>query len=312
MAMAARAFGDRAGRAAVAAPWRPALLGSHPRRWPTTRRSSVVAAAFSAAAAAASCSGAAFGSAPSRAPCPAAVWRPPALEVGRHFAGRCPPEGLRYAADFVAPDEELELVLSEGPWLGHLKSRAQQFFGLIYYQTTHDVPELQPGLDTTMRGRLMEELPSWLLDRVLATGTFSGAEEINQVAANEYTGNVGIASHVEDPTSFGAKLATLSLLAPVQLTLTPWDQAIHERNGVDHGNWVKVLLEPRSLLVLQGESRYAFRHGIRKSKLVQFPDGSTLKRDAGYRRISLTFRELLESRRKLLGGEQQAQVAEVC
>lgn len=107
-------------------------------------------------------------------------------------------------------------------------------------------------------------------------------------------------------------------------------QDLHGRDGMDHGNWVKILLEPRSLLLLQGrlrlkqhipgtssdipvtlqdiwrfmtlspdwpvlqqrvlwcfgsffldanvlhpeppgESRYGFRHGIRRSKLVRNP-----------------------------------------
>lgn len=192
-------------------------------------------------------------------------------------------------------------IVDRGGWLQHLKSRAQQFFGLVYYQTTHDLPALQPAREQAQRGRPMGELPPWLLPRLLATGVFASAAEINQVAANEYLGHAGISSHVEDPTSFGANLATLSLLAPVQLTLTPVEEPLLGRSGIDHGNWVKVLLEARSLLVLQGESRYAFRHGIRRSKHVALPGDGVLKRDDGYRRISLTFRELLASRRQLEG-----------
>ena len=37
---------------------------------------------------------------------------------------------------------------------------------------------------------------------------------------------------------------------------------------------IKILLEPRSLLVLQGSSRYEFAHAIRMSKLVALRDGS--------------------------------------
>ncbi|CAE7603021.1 unnamed protein product [Symbiodinium natans] len=58
-----------------------------------------------------------------------------------------------------------------------------------------------------------------------------------------------------------------------------------------------------------GESRYEYRHGIRRSKLVQLADGQVLRRDEGYRRVSLTFRELLESRRQLC--QTDADVAEV-
>ena len=150
-------------------------------------------------------------------------------------------------------------------------------------------------------GRPLEELPGWLLPRLLDTGVFLTAAELNQVAANRYTGTTGIAAHVEDPVSFGPNLATLSLSAPVQLTLSAASEPKSSRDspgdGSDHGNWVKVLLEPRSLLVLQGESRYSYRHGIRRSRLVRLRDGTDLKRGSDYCRISLTFRQLLETRR---------------
>lgn len=45
-----------------------------------------------------------------------------------------------------------------------------------------------------------------------------------QVAANEYLGATGISSHVEEPTAFGANLGTLSLLAPIEMTLMPANQ----------------------------------------------------------------------------------------
>lgn len=206
------------------------------------------------------------------------------------------------AAKYVAVTaEELLAAVNGKPWLENL-IRAQQFFGLVYYQTTHDVVALQPAEKELQEGRPMQDLPQWLLSRLVSTGVF-GEQEINQVAANRYIGTGGIAAHVEDPVSFGPNLATLSLLQPVQLTLSLASEVKNSReapgDGVDHGNWVKILLEPRSLLVLQGESRYAYRHGIRRSRLVHLRDGSTLKRGTEYCRISLTFRHLLDTRRQL-------------
>ena len=160
---------------------------------------------------------------------------------------------------------------------------------------------LQPAATEMQYGRPLDELPSWLLTRLLETGVFLSGDELNQVAANRYAGTTGIAAHIEDPVSFGPNLATLSMLQPVQLTLSAASETKNSKeapgDGVDHGNWVKVLLEPRSLLVLQGESRYAYRHGIRRSRLVRLRDGSEMKREAEYCRISLTFRQLLETRR---------------
>ena len=42
-----------------------------------------------------------------------------------------------------------------------------------------------------------------------------------------------------------------------------------------------MLLEPRSLLILQGDSRYLYRHGIRRSRLVHTPQG-VLRRGPDY------------------------------
>lgn len=236
-------------------------------------------------------------------------WSLPHVEMGPKH-GEALPSGLRYVAEFISPTEEEEVLqaVNARAWLDNL-IRGQQFFGLVYYQTTHDLVALQPEDKKLQEGRPLEELPSWLLPRLVQTGVFQ-EEEINQVAANRYTGTTGIAAHVEDPVSFGPNLATLSLLAPVQLTLSLATEVKNSRDrpgdGVDHGNWVKILLEPRSLLVLQGESRYAYRHGIRRSRLVQLRDGTELKRGPDYCRISLTFRHLLDTRRMLSTADETA------
>ena len=233
-------------------------------------------------------------------PATAVAWSDPVVDVGPNH-GPSLPEGLRYIRDFVTCSEEAELVaaMDEGEWLTHL-IRAQQFFGLVYYQTRHHMASLQPASTEMQQGRALTDLPSWLLPRLVDTGVFLTGE-LNQVAANRYTGTTGIAAHVEDPTSFGPNLATLSLLQPVQMTLSVASEVKNSKeapgDGVDHGNWVKVLLEPRSLLVLQGQSRYAYRHGIRRSRLVRLRDGTEMKRGSDYCRISLTFRQLLETRR---------------
>jgi len=60
----------------------------------------------------------------------------------------------------------------------------------------------------------------------------------------------------------------------------------------------KVLLEPNSLLVLKEAGRFEWRHGIsRSSKFVPLREGGTITRDENYRRVSITIRHLLDSRR---------------
>eukprot|EP00415_Alexandrium_ostenfeldii_P004121 UN4121 len=94
------------------------------------------------------------------------------------------------------------------------------------------MPLLQPAEGCAQHGRSMRESPSWMLPRVFDTGVFGTLREVNHVATNEYTHNAGISSHVEDTTCFGANLATLSMLEPVQLTLTPAEQELSGRSGV--------------------------------------------------------------------------------
>jgi len=238
----------------------------------------------------------------SRSSCYVPNWSPPVVIFGKRFRGSPEvPSGLQYFRDFVGAEEELELVQTcdgkSAAWMRHIR-RAQQFFGLVYYQTSQVLPALQPTQDspaTQQRGRPLADLPPWLLPRVLGTGVFRHG--VNQVQANEYLEDSGIGLHVEDPAA-GPAFATVSLLQPVQLTLM---RAVEgrppHRNVRDSEDCVKVLLEPRSLLVLQGESRHRFAHAIRQSRLVPLPEGGMLRRGTGYRRISLTFRGIIESER---------------
>lgn len=152
-------------------------------------------------------------------------WSVPEVTFGDNFKGpREVPQGLRYCADFVSSDEEAEVLHAldgEGSaWARHIR-RAQQFFGLVYYQTTHAVPALQPvgvASSSAQHGRPLSDLPFWLLPRLRSMGILSGERQVNQVQGNEYLEDSGIGLHVEDPAA-GPDFATLSLMAPIQLTL---------------------------------------------------------------------------------------------
>ena len=85
---------------------------------------------------------------------------------------------------------------------------------------------------------------------------------------------------------------------------------------------VKVLLEPGSLLIMKGDARFKYRHGIAKYKWVNIPTPSSppqksssdeeatttirIKRDDSYRRVSLTIRHLLSTRRKVREDEDES------
>lgn len=235
------------------------------------------------------------------------AWVPPAASYGKQFQGpQQLPGGLRYLPSFVSSAEEAELLEvldgSGSRWERHIR-RAQQFFGLVYYQTTHSVPELQPTSSSTRSkqlGRPLQDLPAWLFQRLHGEGLFTGrhgSSMANQVQGNEYLGDSGIGLHVEDPAA-GETLATISLLQPIQFTLQRAVEGRPMRREERHPeDYIKILLEPRSLLVLEGESRHEFAHAIRQSRLVHLRDGGVLRRSSDYRRVSLTCRQILEEHR---------------
>lgn len=106
----------------------------------------------------------------------------------------------------------------------------------------------------------------------------------------------GISSHFEDTRSFGDAIMTISLLSPIYMTLK--QPAVPTNQCQDIIQEHKILLRPRSCLIMSGEARYKWRHGISKAKNVCMPDGSNVYRGSDYRRLSLTIRQVLDGRRR--------------
>jgi len=147
-------------------------------------------------------------------------------------------------------------------------------------------------------------------------------EAPSQVLINEYKNNMGIASHFEDFDAFGPVILTVSLVSPVYMTLKkPAKLPDREESNINacdtYDDIVKVLLEPGSLLVMKGDARYKYRHGIGKYKWVNLPREATatdetettprrIKRDDSYRRVSVTVRHLLSTRRKVREHEDES------
>ena len=101
----------------------------------------------------------------------------------------------------------------------------------------------------------------------------------NQLVVNEYPPGTGIFEH-QDQAVFGDVVISISLGSTCVMRFTREDSdAVKE-----------ILLEPASALILTGEARWQWKHGIpaRESDVV---DGRELIRA---RRISLTFRDVPE------------------
>uniref|UniRef100_A0A7S4AF13 Alpha-ketoglutarate-dependent dioxygenase AlkB-like domain-containing protein n=1 Tax=Pseudo-nitzschia australis TaxID=44445 RepID=A0A7S4AF13_9STRA len=114
------------------------------------------------------------------------------------------------------------------------------------------------------------------------------------------------------------------------------DSNNNNNNACDsYDDVVKILLEPGSLLILKDDARFKYRHGIGKYKWIDIPppknqywqsedDESSpsenpeallpttaasvtrIKRGDSYRRVSLTIRHLLSTRRKVQDKEDES------
>jgi alkylated DNA repair dioxygenase AlkB len=189
---------------------------------------------------------------------------------GQVSAGVSAP-GLAYVEGWIAAEEERALLaaIDALPWSEELRRRVQHH-----------------GYRYAYKGRRVDAadqlgpLPGWaeaLARRLVAEGRFATVPD--QVIVNEYQPGQGISAHVDCVPCFGPTIASLSLGSGATMELG------HKATGERASVW----LAPRSLLVLTGEARYAWRHAIpaRKSDPGHGPRG---------RRVSLTFRTVLRSR----------------
>ncbi len=173
-----------------------------------------------------------------------------------------PIPGLRYVPDYLSEEGERSLAeaIDALPWNTEWKRRRQPY-GAGYGSRGAGTP-----------------IPEWgrrLAERLFADGVT--AEPFDQMLVNEYQPGQGIAPH-RDYLPFGRTVVSLSLLSP----------CVMDFRHVPTGRKERLLLEPRSLLVLRDAARYDWEHGI-----------APRKRDAWHglpverrRRLSVTFRFL--------------------
>ncbi|KAK5609375.1 hypothetical protein CRENBAI_010798 [Crenichthys baileyi] len=195
------------------------------------------------------------------------------------------PEGLTLVEDFVSLEEEA-LLLAAVDWSTSneaqkaLKHRRVKHYGFEFRYDNNNVDKDKPlpaGLpDECLR----------VLQRCLQDGLINVLPD--QLTVNQYESGQGIPPHVDTHSAFEDTILSLSLGA----------KAVMEFRHPD-GRAVPVVLPERSLLVMKGESRYLWTHGItpRKFDLVPAcePDvgsnsGLTLSKRGT--RTSFTFRKI--------------------
>lgn len=190
------------------------------------------------------------------------------------------PDGLEYHEGFLTPAEEADLLAQVGTseWLTDL-SRRVLHFGFKYDYSNR-------RLDETAR---IGPLPEWLTCLTLKIREAASVDvkpfldqqrPFEQAIINEYEPGQGIAPHI-DRDCFGPVVATVSLGSGINMDFV---RSATSENHVER-------LEPRSLLLLYGEARVAWRHGIAKRRKDKW-QGQTLERK---RRVSITFRTITDA-----------------
>lgn len=180
--------------------------------------------------------------------------------------------GLTYIRNFISVSEQnslLEKIDSE-LWLTELKRRVQHY-GYKYDYAKHQINNAM----------YIAPLPDWSLAVAKRLQQNYSPTLPDQVIVNEYEPGQGIANHTDCKTCFKDTIISLSLGSPCVMDFTNPKKNLKK----------SLLLEPRSLIILKGEARYEWAHGIAKRKSDNF-QGQIFKRT---RRISLTFRTVLLS-----------------
>ncbi|XP_016953375.1 alkylated DNA repair protein alkB homolog 8 [Drosophila biarmipes] len=191
------------------------------------------------------------------------------------------PSGLVVIPDFVSEEEESTLLkaiaedgrTSEGS--GTLKHRNVKHFGFEFLYGSNNVDPSKP---------LEQPIPSacdilWpRLENSASTWDWSTPD---QLTVNEYEPGHGIPPHVDTHSAFLDPILSLSLQSDVVMDF---------RRGEEY---VQVRLPRRSLLIMSGEARYDWTHGIRPKHIDVVPSVSGgLTTQCRGKRTSLTFRHL--------------------
>ncbi|XP_078484682.1 tRNA (carboxymethyluridine(34)-5-O)-methyltransferase alkbh8-like [Ciona intestinalis] len=192
------------------------------------------------------------------------------------------PNGLIKIENFLNKEEEQALInciqhdisiLSNDHVSEKLKHRTVLHYGYKFRYGTNDVDINNP---------ISEGLPNYienLLDRIMATGYLPSRPD--QLTINMYEPGDGIPPHTDNTRSFDGVLSTVSLGSHTVMNFS--------KEGAER---IDVCVEPRTLFLFTGESRYEWRHGIQQRKFDILDQGEKITTRTI--RYSLTFRTVVK------------------
>ena len=182
--------------------------------------------------------------------------------------------GLKVYFDFINKQEEIELInnIDKNEWLPDLKRRVQHFGYKYDYKARRINKTFYIG-----------EIPNWmsilcshLLDRKIIS--FNP----DQAIINEYIDDQGIAAHIDCEPCFGDIIISISLGGQCVMNF-------QREATTKEQDKIPLLIPPRTLIVMTGESRFNWYHGIPPRKSDKFNE-QVHKRQ---RRVSITFRKVI-------------------
>ncbi len=177
--------------------------------------------------------------------------------------------GLTYQPNYISKEEETTLIqiIDSQVWLNDLKRRVQHYGYKYDYRARR--------IDMSMK---IGKLPDWLesiAKRLYTEGVFRDIPD--QVIVNEYENGQGISPHIDCEPCFEDTIVSISLNSAAIMEFSKGTLR------------VPILLEPRSIIILKGESRFDWTHSIPVRKSDRY-EGLTYLRK---RRVSLTFRKVI-------------------
>lgn len=181
-------------------------------------------------------------------------------------------EGLKIYFDFISSLEEKELInkIDQHPWITDLSRRVQHYGYKYDYKARR--------LDNSF---YLGPLPLWqtvLAEKMREGGLIDFVPD--QAIINEYEPGQGISPHIDCQPCFGDAIVSLSLGSSCIMN---FERMPNSKNKIS------LLLEPRSLVLMKGGSRFEWYHGIPPRKSDHF-NGNSFQRT---RRLSITFRRVI-------------------
>ena len=176
--------------------------------------------------------------------------------------------GLRYIPEYIdaATHHDLLTVVSALAWKDIPGQRRMQFYGYTYDYLSRSI-------------KRTGKLPPWarrIAQRIRDEGL--SPRTPLQLAVNEYAQGQGIFTHVDADIFDDVVVISLGSACVMDFADSESDET------------ARLLLEPKSALVLSGDARYRWKHGIAAQPSDEW-NGQTIQR---CRRVSLTFRNITQ------------------